>query len=95
MKATKLTYSKMFNLGSYEHEEISIEIEIEAGETAQQVLDKAKEFVERQHSDRHDAELEKYMRIVANPDDYTGRHVKEAQAYIDCHHVKKEEELPF
>lgn len=50
MKATKVTYSKMFNLGSYEHEEISIEIEIEQGEKAQDVLELAKKFVNSQHA---------------------------------------------
>lgn len=83
----------MFNLGSYEHEEISIEIEIEQGEKAQDVLEMAKKFVNSQHI-QADRMLEESYRIVNDPDNHTPRQVREAQAYIDDNSVKHDD-LPF
>jgi hypothetical protein len=48
MKALTITYQRVFNLGNYESERIEITLQIEEGETAQQVLDAAKRFVARQ-----------------------------------------------
>ena len=93
MKATKVTYSKMFNLGSYEHEEISIEIQIEEGEKAQEVLELAKKFVNSQHV-QPDMMLEESYRIVSDPDNHTPRRVREAQAYIEENSMKHDD-LPF
>jgi hypothetical protein len=45
MKATKIFYKRLFNLGNYSHEEIGIEIEIEKGEKADDVLKRAKQFI--------------------------------------------------
>lgn len=48
MKAVTVTYQRVFNLGNYESERIEITLQVEEGETAQQVLDAAKRFVARQ-----------------------------------------------
>jgi hypothetical protein len=48
MKALTITYQRVFNLGNYESERIEITLQIEEGETAQQVLDAARKFVARQ-----------------------------------------------
>lgn len=48
MKAITITYQRVFNLGNYESERIEITLQVEEGETAQQVLDAAKRFVLRQ-----------------------------------------------
>jgi hypothetical protein len=48
MKALTITYQRVFNLGNYESERIEITLQVEEGETAQQVLDAAKRFVARQ-----------------------------------------------
>ena len=49
MTAKTITYKRLFNLGNYEHEEIGIEIEVDEGEYAMDVVSKAKEFVCNQH----------------------------------------------
>lgn len=48
MKAVTITYHRTINLGNYENERIEITLQVEEGETAQQVLDAAKRFVARQ-----------------------------------------------
>ena len=45
MKATKIYYKKLFNLGNFQNEEIGVEIEVEYGERAVDVLQKARQFV--------------------------------------------------
>lgn len=47
MKATKITYSQCFNTGNFTNQVIGVEMEVEEGETAQQVLTKAKAFVQQ------------------------------------------------
>lgn len=45
MKINELKYTKRFNVGNYEHEEISVGVAVEAGESASEVLQQMKEFV--------------------------------------------------
>ena len=45
MKAKKIIYEKLFNLGNYTHEKIGIELEVQDGENASEVLERAKQFV--------------------------------------------------
>ncbi len=49
MKTKSVHYSKVFNLGDYQNEKIGVDIEIEEGDQVQNVIDKAKDFVENQH----------------------------------------------
>lgn len=48
MKLTEVKYTKRFNLGNYEHEEITVAAAPEMGETVEQVLMLIKEKVEGQ-----------------------------------------------
>ena len=90
MKATKIYYQKCFNLGNYENEVIGIELEIEQGEKASGVLEKARYFANSKTTTGQFSIYEKYKKISENPDDYTGREVKEANSWL-----KQEEDLPF
>ena len=45
MKATKITYSRLISTGNYENSKIEIEMQVEEGEKAVDVLRAAKEFV--------------------------------------------------
>ena len=45
MIATKIYYQKCFNLGDYENEVIGIELAFELGDKADDVLEKARYFV--------------------------------------------------
>lgn len=94
MKATKIYYQKCFNLGNYQNEVVGIELEIEAGEKAIDVLEKAKQFVDSR--DIIKAGIDEYNRclnISYNPDDYTGREVKNANEFIARYN--QTDDLPF
>jgi hypothetical protein len=47
MQALTITYQRVFNLGNYESERIELTLQVEEGETAQQVLKAAKRLVAR------------------------------------------------
>lgn len=94
MKATKIYYQKCFNLGNYQNEVVGIELKVEEGEKAVDVLEKAKQFVESK--DFLAAAIQEYencLRIVNNHDDYTGRQVREANEFLAKYENK--DNLPF
>lgn len=79
MKATKVYYQKCFNLGNYQNEVIGIELEVEEGENALDVIEKAKKFVNEKSS--HNAgndERNRYLEVIKNAQSYSGITVKEA-----------------
>jgi len=48
MRASKITYAKLVNLGNYEHERFEVEIELNKNEKASDAMDVAKKFIENQ-----------------------------------------------
>lgn len=72
VKATRIFYKKLVNLGDFEHEQVGIELEVEEGERAEDVLAAARRFVRaralscREVQDRNEAE-----KILAAP---AGKH---------------------
>lgn len=94
MKATKIYYQKCFNLGDYQNEVIGIELEVEPGEKASDVMEMARHFVNSESVSRATIETyERMKRIVENQDDYTGKQVKEAKEFLERN--TGELELPF
>lgn len=94
MKATKIYYQKCFNLGNYQNEVIGIELEVEAGEKASKVMEMARHFVNSESVSRATIETyERMKRIFENPDEYTGKQVKEAREFLEKN--TGELELPF
>lgn len=98
MKAKKIYYKRLFSLGNYQNEEIGIEIEIEDGEKAIDVLQKAKQFVtgldpknenERKYNDA--------VEILRNKEDYSYKKVINAQEVVRIYDANKDsiEDLPF
>jgi len=84
MKVKTITYHKVFSLGNYENEKIGTEIEIEEGDDIQNVLQRAREFVEFNHKlNGFASELAQCERIVQNPDDFTGNQVRMARERIE------------
>ncbi|MFA5300885.1 MAG: hypothetical protein WC389_22060 [Lutibacter sp.] len=96
MKAKKIYYKKLINLGNFSNEEIGIEIEIEKGETAQDALNKAKEFVEKNNPRNLDqSNYNDCLHILKNPDQFMYSKVKEAEKFVNEYEAKKEDDLPF
>lgn len=96
MKAKKIIYEKLFNLGNFSHEKISIELEVEAGEKAEHVLEKAKLFVEKNRSKNPEIEnYEQAKRIMEDRDNQTYAAVDRARRTIEDYESRITEELPF
>ena len=94
MRATKIYYQKCFNLGNYQNEVVGIELEIGEDEKAADVLEKAKQFVESK--DLATASVQEYensLQIVHDPDNYTGKQVREANEFLSKY--KDKDDLPF
>ncbi|MEM3091514.1 MAG: hypothetical protein QXD05_00050 [Candidatus Pacearchaeota archaeon] len=81
MKVKTVSYSKLFNLGNFEHEKIGCEVELEENENPIDVLSKAKAFVELSSKDADD-KIERAKRIIADELNYKLREVNEAKKII-------------
>jgi hypothetical protein len=93
MKAKSIRYERLYNLGNYAHKKIAIEIEIEEGELAQDVLNRAKTFCLLNEDDYLNA-VYKAEYVAANPKDHTGAMVDEAKAKL-AEYAKYQEDIPF
>lgn len=98
MKATKIYYKKLFNLGNYSNEEIGVELQVEEGERAADVLHQARQFVNgldpknEQEKKYHEA-----CEILQNKAVYNYQRVVEADQYVQEYEIKRDERdnLPF
>ena len=98
MKAKKIYYKRLFSLGNYQNEEIGIEIEIEEGEKAMDVLQKAKLFVsELDPTSQKERQYNEAIDIMRNKDNYAYKRVIEAEEFIRIYDHNKglKEDLPF
>ena len=96
MKATKIYYEKLFNLGNYQNEKIGIELIIEDGELAKDVLAKAKQFVNNLNpNDIKKKEYEKASSIIGNKRMHSWAEVNLAEEVVANYKVEEEDNLPF
>lgn len=96
MEVKKVEYSRLYSLGNFEHERISVEIALQDGETPHQALERAREFVKKEHEFKippTEAAIASARKIIENPDAYTGYQVKEAQKIVAL--SQQPEEIPF
>lgn len=93
MKAVKVSYARVYSLPNFQNEKISIEIEVQDGEKASDVLNACRKWCDSQSLSNNDKKnVEKLKEIISTPDNYTGLQVKQAQAELD---KIEYEELPF
>lgn len=84
MKIQTIQYHKVFNLGNYSNEKIGVDVVIADGEDPLEAFAEAKRLVEKSHKFFVDLpSYENAKKVVANPDEYTGRNVKEARQCIE------------
>lgn len=96
MKATKIYYEKCFNLGNFENEKIGIELIVEDGELAKDVLAKAKQFVNNLNpNDIKKKEYEKAISIIGNKRMHSWAEVNLAEEVVANYKVEEEDNLPF
>ena len=91
MKATKIYYKKLFNLGNFQNEEIGVEIEVENGERAVDVLQKARQFVNG--LDPNNEKERKYNEacdILKNKNAWNYQRVVEAEELVKQYEADKE-----
>lgn len=91
MKATKIYYKELRTTGSYNNQELAIELAVEEGETAKDVLQKAKLFVKA--SLASDGVTPQLVESLA-------RRLKEAQHAMDdlvsrAQEATLDDEIPF
>jgi hypothetical protein len=98
MKAKKIYYKRLFNLGNFQNEEIGIELEVEEGEKANDVLEKAKQFVNNLDPKNEDEKKYKEsLDILRNRGAWNYNRVIEADAFVKEYEARNEEDenLPF
>lgn len=84
MKAKLITYSRLVNTGNYNNSKIEIQLEVEEGETAYDVFNAAKKFVDQ----RCDIEtipgysIENAKRILSDKLNYKLRDIEAAEELI-------------
>ena len=89
MNITTVHYHKVFNLGDYENEKISLEATLEDGESHVEAIAKLKEEVQKAHD--FSGQLPKYMRaqrIANSPMDFTGNQIRDAKEAIEYFEAK-------
>lgn len=72
MRATKVLYERVHNLGNYENERIGIEIQLDEGEKADEALRLARVFVNRSLRPVMDETDETELEIMASQLDAEG-----------------------
>lgn len=92
MKALTVKYERLYNLGDFSHQKIGIELQVEDGEKAQEVLEKAKLFC-RLNSMEGRQELGAAREILANRQNEFVSRVEEAEKTIA--EFEQQEDLPF
>lgn len=101
MKATSIVYQKVYALGNFQNEKIGIEIELSEEDTATDALEKAKAWCDKMHDGNkadnpQRQEQIRLQNIVNNPDDFTGKEVKEAKAKLATIEITEPmDDLPF
>ena len=86
---TKMGYSRVFSMGNYENEKISVECDMPEGMDTTEVYIELKNVVENAHNLRK--ELRDYSnakKIMRDPDLYRGTEVKQAQETIKDFELK-------
>ena len=83
MKTKLITYSKLFSLGNFQNEKIEVTAELEPGETAQDAVEKLRDFV--LHNHQLSKSKEQYLHchnIIADTENNTGREINQAREFI-------------
>ena len=83
VKISKMGYSRVFSLGNYENEKISVEADFPEGMDSTEVYIELKKVVENAHNLR--SEFRQYLQaktIAKNPDAYRWSEVKSAKDQI-------------
>lgn len=97
MKAKTVTYSRLISIGNYENAKIEIQLEVEEGEKANDVFNRAKEFVEKKidfEKVPHNL-IRKAEQVLEDRRNHTIAQVEEAESLLEKWKSKETDDLPF
>jgi len=96
MKANKVMFKRLYNLGDYQHAEIGIELFIEPGEKAVDVLKQAVDFVEKFNPTNPKAKrIKEINEILSNPENYNYGVVEAAKTELKNINNELNNDMPF
>ena len=98
MKATKIYYKRLFSLGNYQNEEIGMEIQVEDGEKASDVLQKAKQFISGlDPNNKAERNYLEAAHILKYKENYSYKEVIESEEIVKIYEENQasKDELPF
>lgn len=81
MRMKEVQYSRVFSLPDYQNEKIGTVIEIDENDDPMEAFKEAKKFVELS-SMTVTSKIEKAKFITQNPEDFTGKQVREAKEFL-------------
>jgi hypothetical protein len=94
MNVVQVEYKKLVNTGNFEHQSLSVTVQLEDGETAHEAVARAKKFVEAELKPKPTpGEWASAKKILENPDQYRGFEVKQAQQIAAL--CEQADEIPF
>jgi hypothetical protein len=98
MKAVSVRYERLYNVGNYEHAKFGIELAVEEGEKASDVMEKAKKWVRQMNTEAMDARMREVVRardILANRKNRLVSEVEEAERIVAEAEAAEQEDFPF
>lgn len=98
MKAVTVGYERLYSLGNYEHAKFSVELTVDEGEKAADVMEQAKRFVRQMNTEAMDAQKRKVERaraILQNRHFQIVSEVEEAERTVAAYEAEQQEEFPF
>jgi hypothetical protein len=98
VKALTVRYERLYSLGNYEHAKYGIELTVEEGEKASDVLEQAKRFVRQQNTEameREKAKIDRARAVLANRRNFTVGDVEDAEELVRKAEEREQGEFPF
>lgn len=98
MKAVTVRYERLYSLGNYEHAKFGVELTVDEGEKAADVMEQAKRFVRQMNTEAMDAQKRKVERaraILQNRHFQIVSEVEEAERTVAAYEAEQQEEFPF
>lgn len=95
MKAKRIVYSRLVSKPNYENAKIELELEVEDGETAAEVFEMAKEWVENRLEVEllSDSKIRKARQVMDDTRNHTLAQIEEAELILAK--VQVSDDLPF
>lgn len=97
MKVKTVTYARLINMGSYEHERFELTIDLEEGETPSEAINRARAFIDARSAKGkiEEWQYQNALKIISDPLNHTGQQVNDAHELSKKYMAQLSDELPF